>query len=168
MRYSTKQDLLEDIRAEHGGLCTLLKSVPESRYAEKGVWGDGWSVIDLIAHLAEWHGMFLRWYEVGLEGEMPEMPAPGFKWNQTPALNRAIWEENRRRSFPAVWRDFMRTYRRIVELVEGLPEEALLQPGRFGWTGKNPLVTYIGPNTASHYRFASKVLKRWLKGERRV
>ena len=50
---------------------------------------------------------------------------------------------------------------RIVRIVESLPEEALLRPGRFEWTGKNGLVTYLGANTASHYRFAVKVLKRW-------
>jgi hypothetical protein len=34
---------------------------------------------------------------------------------------------------------------------------------RFAWTGKNPLTTYLGANTCSHYRTATKILKRWLR-----
>jgi hypothetical protein len=64
----------------------------------------------------------------------------------------------------AVREDFESGYRRITRLVEGLSPEQVLKAGHFSWTGRNPLATYIGPNTASHYRFAIKVLKRWLKG----
>jgi hypothetical protein len=51
-------------------------------------------------------------------------------------------------------------------LARGLPERELLEPGRFAWTGKNPLTTYLGANTASHYRTATKILKRWLRQRR--
>ena len=165
MKYTTKQELLDDITEERKTFSALLAKIPESRYSEPGVWGDGWNIIDLIAHLAEWHTMFLRWYDDGLNEREVVMPAPGFKWNETPALNRAIWEKHRDRSFFSVWADFEVSLDRIVELGEELSEAALLRPGHFEWTGENPLVTYLGPNTASHYRFASKVLKRWLRAE---
>jgi hypothetical protein len=48
-------------------------------------------------------------------------------------------------------------------LLEGLSEAEILEPGRSAWTGKNPLVTYAGANTSSHYRFATKVIRRWLR-----
>jgi hypothetical protein len=34
---------------------------------------------------------------------------------------------------------------------------------KFASTGKNPLTTYLGANTCSHYRTATKILKRWLR-----
>jgi len=49
---------------------------------------------------------------------------------------------------------------RIVRLVEESPPPVLLRPGHFAWTGRNPLATYLGANSASHYRFATKVLTR--------
>ncbi len=91
------------------------------------------------------------------------MPAPGFKWSQTPRLNRAIWEKHRSRSQAAVRADFHSGYRRILQIVEALSPEQLLESGQYEWTGKHALTTYIGPNTAGHYRFAMKVIKRWLK-----
>jgi hypothetical protein len=81
-----------------------------------------------------------------------------------PGLNRAIREKHRSRSQAAVQADFDSGYSRIVQIVETLSPEQLLKPGYFEWTGKHPLSTYIGPNTASHYRFALKAIKRWLKG----
>ncbi|MDH4044226.1 MAG: ClbS/DfsB family four-helix bundle protein [Gemmatimonadota bacterium] len=48
-----------------------------------------------------------------------------------------------------------------------MPQAKLLEPGHYPWTGRYPLTTYLAPNTSSHYRTATKILKRWLKGETR-
>jgi hypothetical protein len=164
MRYESKEALLSDVRTEHDSLCARLREIPKSRYRERGVWGDGWTVSDLVAHLAEWQFMFLAWYDDGLRRATPEMPAPGYKWSELGTLNRAIWARHRSRSPAAVRADFDSGYSRILEIVEDLPAEQLLTPGHFEWTGKHPLTTYLGPNTASHYRFAIRVIKRWLTG----
>jgi hypothetical protein len=164
MRYKSKQLLMDDIRREHDSLCARLREVPKARWRQQGVWGDGWTICDLVAHLAEWQRMFLGWYGDGLRGVTPEMPAAGYKWNETPRLNRAIWVKHRSRSPAAVRADFDSGYRRILQMAEALSPEQLLVPGHFDWTGKYPLTTYLGPNTASHYRFAIKTIKRWLKG----
>lgn len=161
MRYQSKQELLDDIRREHATLVARLDEIPADRYREPGVWGDGWDVRDLVAHLAEWHTMLLGWHAGGEAGRMPEMPAPGYRWNETPRLNRDIQAKHADRDPAVVRQDFDRTFRDVLELVEELSEERLLEPGHFRWTGKNALVTYVGANTASHYRFARKVLKRW-------
>jgi hypothetical protein len=163
MRYESKRALLGDIRTAHDSFCARLREIPKSRWCERGVWGDGWTLSDLVAHLAEWQRMFLAWYGDGRRGKVPEMPAPGYNWSETPKLNRAIWVEHRRRSPTAVRADFDSGYRRILRIAGGLSPEQLLVPGHFQWTGAHPLTTYLGPNTASHYRFAIKVIKRWLK-----
>jgi len=163
MKYTSKQALLDDIRTEHEVLCARLREIPRGRWREVGVWGDDWTLFDLVAHLAEWQNMFLGWYEDGLRGATPQMPAPGYKWSETPRLNRMIREKHRARSQQRVQADFDSGYSRIVRIVEALSPEQLFASGHFDWTGKGSLATYIGPNTASHYRFAIKVIKRWLK-----
>lgn len=157
MRYASKGDLLIDIRAQHDSLSAHLDEIPGVRYTEKGVWGENWTLKDLIAHLAEWQRMLLSWFEDG------PMPAKGYKWNETPKLNRMIGSKHRTRSLAAVRRDFETGYRQIVARVESLSEEQLFAPGHFSWTRQNALVTYVGANTASHYRFAIRVIKRWLR-----
>ncbi len=163
MRYESKQALLDDIRTAHDLLCARLAEVPKARWREPGVWGDGWTLSDLVAHLAEWHQMFEGWYEAGLRGAVPQMPAPGYKWSETPRLNRAIWKKHRSRSHTEIRADFDSSFDRIVRIVESLSPTELFGSGHYKWTGKNSLTTYIGANTASHYRFAIKVIGRWLK-----
>jgi uncharacterized protein YdhG (YjbR/CyaY superfamily) len=167
MRYTSKEHLLADIRKEHDALVARIGTIAAPRLREPGVWGDGWSVADLVAHLAEWQFMFLAWHEQGLQGAKPPLPAPGYKWNQLAALNRAIWAKHRTRSLRSIQSDFQSGYAAIVSLVERLSPAELLQPGHFGWTGRCSLTTYIGANTSSHYRFAMNVLKRWQKGTTR-
>ena len=163
MRYESKDELLWQVRDERQRLMELVGRIPAARRDEAGVWGDGWTACDLLAHLAAWHRMFLRWYAAGLEGRTPSLPAPGYRWNETPRLNRDIQAEHAARGYDNVARDFQASYDEVYRLLDSVSEAELLEPGHFPWTGKNALVTYAGANTASHYRFAQKVLKRWLK-----
>jgi hypothetical protein len=163
MKYRSKQALTRDIAEAYAALCALLQSVPAARYREPGVWGDDWTVHDLVAHLFAWHQLFLAWHHAGLRGVTPEMPAPGYRWNETPGLNRAIRERHRHGDPDELLRQLEVSHGEVLTLAESLSEEQLLQAGHFAWTRDNALVTYLGANTASHYRFASKVLKRWLR-----
>jgi len=165
MKFTSKKELVERIDRERRALEDLLASIPMSRYGEAGVWGDGWSIKDLIAHITEWEQMFLLWFRAGEDGLVPEMPAPGFKWNETPALNQAIWRKHRRRALKRVLAEFAASHQEIRTVVVGLPQAQLLSPGRLAWTGKNSLSTYLAPNTCSHYRAAIRILKRWLRSQ---
>ena len=94
MRYKSKQALLDDIRTEHDLLCARLEGIPKARWYELEVWGDGWTLSDLVAHFAEWQLMFLCWYKDGLRGTTPQLPAPGYRWSETPSYqgNQALAE----------------------------------------------------------------------------
>ncbi len=167
MRFTSKAELVASIEKEHHEFVELASSVARKRYREEGVWGDGWTIKDLFAHLTEWEQMFLGWYREGRDGGEPALPAAGYKWNQTPELNRAIQRKHRPQSVKRVLEEFDASYEEILALVRKLTPEELLTPGHFAWTGKYPLTTYLAPNTCSHYRTATKILKRWLKGQKR-
>ena len=170
MRYESKAALFTAIATEHSALCKQLDAIPVARWSVHGVWGDGWTVKDLVAHLAEWQAMFLSWHADGVKGIAPSMPAPGYKWSETPRLNRDIRAKHREDSAAIARAAFEDGYRRILETVKRLSQEELLLAGHFAWTGECPLSTYLGANSASHYRFGTRVLKRWQtrKGTGRV
>lgn len=163
MKFKSKRELVERIEREHAAFVELASSIPARRRREPGVWGEGWNVADLYAHLAEWNRMLLRWVADDRAGRTPQLPAPGFKWNQTPALNREIQRRFARRSAARLIAEFDATYVEALALVKGLSEAELLEPGRFAWTGKLPLASYVAPNTCSHYAVARKILTRWLR-----
>jgi len=166
VKFASKKELVDSIEDEHRTFVELAGSIPRKRWREAGVWGDDWNIRDLFAHLTAWEQMFLRWHREGCDGETPEIPAPGYKCNQTPALNRAIRAAHARKSVQRVRAEFDASYDEILAVVRALSEPELLTPGHFAWTRKYPLTTYLAPNTCSHYRTATKFLKRWLRSQR--
>jgi hypothetical protein len=164
VRYASKKALLDDIEREYAALTGLLDGIPPSQHLEPGVWGDDWNVHDLVAHLFEWHRLFLGWFDAGARDLAPAIPAPGFTWRELPRLNREIQRRYADRDPGEMRRRLDRSYRQVLALAEGLTQKQLLEPGHFAWTKKNALVTYLGANTSSHYRFAMKVLRRWRRG----
>ena len=48
------------------------------------------NVRDVIAHLHHWNLMFIGWYDAGMSGEKPDMPAKGYTWKTLPELNKKI------------------------------------------------------------------------------
>lgn len=167
MKFRSKSDLLEAIEREHDTLVALVEALPPESRDTAAVWGDGWTVKDLCAHLTEWEQILLRWYRDGLEGRKPAVPAAGYKWNETPRLNQAIWRKHRSRSWRTVRQEFDSSYEEVLGLARRLGEDELLTPSAFSWTGNLPLMTYLAANTSSHYRTAKKLIKRWLRAAQR-
>lgn len=163
MRFGSRHELINKIEKEHAAFLELTKTVPRKRYCEADVWGDGWNLKDLFAHLTEWEQMSLVWYREGRNGGSPAVPAEGFKWNQTPALNRAVQQKHRRTSTKEIITDFNASYSEILCVARQISTKELFTPGYFAWTGKALLSTYLAANTCSHYRTATKYLKRWLR-----
>jgi hypothetical protein len=122
-----------------------------------------WSVKDVLAHLYEWQQMFFRWYEAGLRGEKPAIPAEGYKWSQLPALNRWIYERYQDLPLEEARRLLQESHLRTVAFIEGLPEEQLNTPGLYPWMNKNTLGAYLRANAGSHYRWARTELRKAIK-----
>ncbi|USN98918.1 MAG: ClbS/DfsB family four-helix bundle protein [Phycisphaeraceae bacterium] len=167
MRYASKADFVARMESEHDGFLELAESIGKHRFDEPGVWGKGWTIKDLFAHLTAWERMFLGWHREGLAGRRPQMPAPGFKWNELPKLNHSIWKEHKNEAWEAVAEAFDESYEEMEAFVAGLSERDLLEPGRFAWCTRYPLTTYLGANTASHYGAAIRILRRWVRDQAR-
>jgi hypothetical protein len=104
-RRLAKKQLLAEIELRRTELDETLAAVPRRVMTEGGVTRGGWSVKDILAHLVEWQRMALGWYEAGLRGEKPAMPAPGYTLRELPRLNHDIYVRYRRRSLRAVLED---------------------------------------------------------------
>src|SRR5688572_24613519 len=93
-RPNSKNQLLAQIPQEHGALTAFVQKLTLEQLSDLAVVGD-WSVKDVLAHLTAWEQMFLGWYRTGKRGEKPVVPAAGYTWKQTPALNQHIYEHYR-------------------------------------------------------------------------
>ena len=164
-RPTSKKDLLAAIEKERGALETFLETLTPEQMNEPGVVGE-WSVKDVLSHVIEWEQMCLGWYKAGLRGEVPALPALGFKWNQTPQLNQHIFEKHRDRSLDDVLTQFHASHREILGVIQGLSNEALFTAGHYAWTNKNTLGTYMVSATSSHYLWARKEIRKGFKAKK--
>ena len=109
------------------------------------------NVRDVIAHLHHWHLMFLEWYEVGMRGEKPVMPAEGYTWKTLPDLNKEIHKKYSESDLKIIRELFMDSFDKIYEIIKYHSETELFEkktlpldrqhfPGRlFGWGYFKPL-----------------------------
>ena len=163
-RPTSKNDLLAAIEKERGALETYLETLTPEQLTEPGIVGE-WSPKDVLAHLIEWEQMVLGWHAAGLRGEVPPLPAPGFKWNQTPQLNQQIYEKHRDRPLDEVLEQFQASHREILCVIQGLSNEELFTAGRYAWTKKNTLGTYMVSATSSHYLWARKEIRKGFRAK---
>lgn len=165
MKFKDKADFLNTVDLEWNRFLELLKSLDAADREKPGVWGDGWTVKDMMAHIHEWHNMVLLWHKQGQKGPV-EMPAPGYKWSETPALNHAIYERYHSTSAAEAEKKMKATHKKLYDLAVSLSEKQLLEPAQFAWCGKNAITTYMAAAIISHYRWGQKKIKDWKKSQK--
>src|SRR5450756_2710821 len=72
-----KQQLLDEAQKKYEVLERQFASFTPEEMVRPGVIGT-WSIKDTLAHLLEWQKMLMDWYEAGLRGETPVVPAEGY------------------------------------------------------------------------------------------
>lgn len=161
-RPQNRSQLLDQMEDNFDALWAEVDGIPaESRLTEGAC--ETWSVKDILAHLDAWHEMFLLWEREGAAGGKPEMPAPGFTWKETPALNEAIWERTRHDDYDAVSTRLRQSYDQVRALVESYDNEDLFTKRRYKWTGSTSVGSYAVSATSSHYDWARQLIRKFKK-----
>lgn len=154
------------MKVERRRLEKNLAVLTDEELVQSGVGGPKgeYSVKDILAHLVEWEQMFISWYQAGLKGGVPEVPAPGITWRQLKILNAQIFEKHRNRSLEDIKAEFESSYKQVMEMIEAMPVEDFFEIGRFKWMGaKENVGGYVKANTGNHYRWAKNKIRKWLK-----
>jgi hypothetical protein len=159
-----KTQLLESIQKQYTALEKFLAPLTDEQMTSSSAPG-AWAVKDILAHLYEWQQMFFGWYETGLRGETPEVPASGYKWNRLPALNQAIYEKYSGLTAEQALELFRKSHQKTIEFIENLPDADLSTPGLYKWMNQHTLMAYLNANTAAHYVWALKDAKKAIKNK---
>jgi hypothetical protein len=161
-RPTTRSELLEAMEREYAALWAEVGPIADPDRLVPGAC-DAWSIKDILAHLDAWHDMFLRWERAGAAGETIEMPAPGYTWKDTPALNDEIYQRIKYDDYDAVVARLEDSYRRMRSVVAGYSDEDLSAKRRYKWTGSTSVLSYAVSATSSHYDWACKLIRRFKK-----
>lgn len=118
------------------------------------------NIRDVLGHLHHWHLMMINWHTQGMQGIRPEMPAKGYTWKMTPALNKKIWEDCQSISYDSIYSQLQESYKSIQTIIQSHTDEELFEKKRYPWTGSTSLGAYFISNTSSHYHWAFQLIKK--------
>jgi len=159
---NTKNEVIEAAQTERAALEKLLTTLTPDQMTQPNVIGE-WAIKDVLAHLIEWEGMVMNWYQTGLKGKIPVVPSEEYNWGQLPQLNHAIYLKHRDRSLAEIQKEFKSSNKKIMKMIEGIPEKELFTRGQYTWTRNNLLAAYFVSATSSHYRWARTEIRKKVK-----
>ncbi len=162
-----KKTLLTELTEEWNRLMETLSEASDRQLTRRGRNEADWSIKDVLTHLFDWENRGVDWWESGRRSEVVDLPAPGFGWGDVRALNDSIFRRHRRKSLATVKAELLAAHNRSLAALEQIDDKELTTIGYASWTGKCwTLSDYFRANTASHYRWARKKIRRWLKSDK--
>jgi hypothetical protein len=160
-RPTNKAELLTISATNYQKLLDRIESLsPEQQEEEfpKGTMNR--NIRDVLTHLHHWHLMMKEWYDVGMTGAKPDIPAKGYTWKTTPELNKSIWEQYQDTELSESKKLLEESHHMIKSIIEQHSDEELFEKKRYKWTGTTSLGAYLISATSSHYDWALKLIKK--------
>ena len=153
----TKEQLLAEAEQQFQALLLFIQAIPSrKRTLSVGTIKRNKNFRDVLMHLYEWHAMLERWYREGMDGDTPEMPAPGFKWRQLDKLNDQIKSNYEHIKLSQTIKKVTLSHNRIMKLIEQHTDEQIFTKQYYKWTKTSNLYSYFTANTSSHYNWSMK------------
>lgn len=158
----TKSELLQAANETYDLLLELIQEfTAEEQQGEFPFPHRDRCIRDVVGHVLEWQRMFHRWHQDGQRGIRPEMPAPGFSWRQTPALNQQIQQQYQSLALFSLLHDLGQSHLETLALIKHYNETELFEKKHVEWTGSSSLAAYLVSATSAHYHWAIKLLKKY-------
>lgn len=163
MPATCKTDLLNVTLREFAKLTDILDRVPVAAQLAPDPEAEGTTLKDIIGHRAHWIALFLGWYAEGQKGKQPDLPAPGYKWNELKRFNADL----RLAQVDLTWDDaralLERNHQALLSLLNNLDDTALYAVPMPGGNNKWTTGRWAEAAGPSHYRSASKYIRARLK-----
>jgi hypothetical protein len=165
-RPKTKPELLYQSQENFKKLTDYISHIPEkARHQEFPPATLNRNIRDVLAHLHHWHLLFLDWYEVGMSGQKPQMPAAGHTWKTTAMLNRDIQKKYATTPPTDIEKDLHNSFLALQKIIKAHSETELFEKKYYGWTGTTSLGAYLVSATSSHYDWGLKLIHKSLKNK---
>jgi hypothetical protein len=117
-----------------------------------------WSVKDVLAHLAEWESYMPVWVDTARRGETVEPP----NWKELDDLNERVYQAHKDQPLDEVLAYFRETHCQFMHMVETMPEDEMITPGRYPFTGKGAIWDWLNAY-AAHDLWAKTEIRKWVK-----
>ena len=154
-------DLLRVIRNERKNLESLMSELSDSQKAEPGVEG-GWSIKDIMAHIAAWEKLAQDRINAALTGETLKYPVIKGD-NFVDIFNLDVYESNKDLPLSEIQSEFQRSHNIFLEQIKLVEDDTLSQILPFDWAGKLTFQVLISANSHWHYAEHAESIERWIQ-----
>lgn len=145
-----KQQLLDKLEKAWASFLGSFEGLSDEQMTEPGVMGE-WSVKDILAHITTWEQETLKHMPLILEGGRPQRYS--VEYGGIDAFNALMTEKKRGLSLSEVKQQLGETHRRVVEMIERVPDEQFTHETRFR---RRVLL-----DTYSHYPIHAEAIREW-------
>ncbi|MBI5958504.1 MAG: ClbS/DfsB family four-helix bundle protein [Chloroflexi bacterium] len=144
-----KAELIAVIRERRQELEALITPLDDETLARPDLDG-GWSIKDLLAHIAGWERICLGWVRSGQRDNTFKLATPGIAWDGVDTFNAQMHQENRDLSLAEVRARFVSVRAETLAAIESMTEDEIFAAGHYAWTGDEPLLNYLRANSDEH------------------
>ena len=150
-----KEQAITALREEFNRWEELIASLSEERI-NAPLLSSGQSIKDVIAHLRAWQQVSSARLEAALHGGEPELP----EWlagsdpdseDELDGYNNRIYQTYREKPWSGVHQAWREGFLQFLELAEAIPEEDLLEVGKYPWLKEYPLIAVLQGSYEHHH-----------------
>lgn len=147
---SNVADLVKRVQREWSALLHVVKSASHERMCTPGP--DGWSVKDVLAHLADWERfLLLNQFQEHSPHEALQVDEIMLERPDFDELNATLFERNRDRPIADVLVDLHQTHSQLLVALEQMSDSDLTKPVDAIFKAV-PLIAVVRSITYHHYR----------------
>ncbi len=161
----SKSQIITKLGEEFNRWEELLKGVTEEQITASNFDG-GRSVKDIVAHLTAWQQLSVARLVAALTGKEPVLPdwLKGLDpelYDNTDIYNEWIYESYHSKSWSDIHREWSVRYLHLLELAKAVPENDLMEVGKYPWLKEYPLSSIL-LGTHEHHEEHLEPLLVWL------
>jgi hypothetical protein len=158
----TKQQLIEQVRAEQAAWEALLEEIGLDRMEIPGV-TDAWTMKDTIAHLTTWWRRQVALLAAVQRGQRPPAHPPQ---SEVAIINQWIFLVNRDRPLTDVLRDAQAVWQEFAAYLQALPEATLADQEHYVSMDGRPLGAGIIDDFLRHlHEEHEPLIRAWLDAQ---
>jgi hypothetical protein len=173
-RATTKTELIASANNQWDKLWSMIESIPESKRKvdfnfkedpklKEAHWKRDKNLRDVLTHLHEWHLLLLNWVSANKGGALqPFLPEP-YNWKSYGDMNIELWKKHQSTAYENAVKMLHNSHVEVMALVETFTDEELFTKKYYSWTGTSNVGSYFISVTSSHYDWAMKKLKLYIK-----
>lgn len=161
-RPQNKFELVEFAQQEYQRLIKLVSLLTAEQRDQEAVF-DNRTTKDIVAHLLAWQSLELNWYQQGMAGQKPAIPAPGYTFKECPALNEKLYQDYKNTTWDRLSTEFTASHQKLLSIINNHSEVELFTKKKYAWTGSTDMAIYFRSALSSHYVWAIDLIRKHFK-----